>query len=357
MSITIKENVLLAPYTTFKVGGPARFFADVGNLDELREAIQFARSKNLPSFILGGGSNILISDAGFPGLVLRNKFSDFDTEESRDYLRVKVGGGEDWDKFVEFAISKNAAGIECLSGIPGTVGAAPVQNIGAYGQSVSETIESVAAIDLASGREEVFNNESCQFGYRTSRFKKDSGKYFITSVTFRLKKGAAPAIFYHELKNYFAGVPAPSLAEARHAVIKIRSKKGMVVTGAELETSVGSFFTNPVLGRGFLNDLKTKVEECERLKNCCRPPWFWEWEGERIKISAACLIECAGFPRGIKRGRVGISPLHSLAVVNLGGAAAQEIMFFAEDIRNKVKKEFGINLEIEPQLIGNFIYN
>ncbi|KKT28724.1 UDP-N-acetylenolpyruvoylglucosamine reductase [Candidatus Giovannonibacteria bacterium RIFCSPLOWO2_12_FULL_44_25] len=357
------ENIPLAPYTAFKIGGPARFFCEVANKAELKEAAAWAAEKSLPVFVLGEGSNILVSDSGFRGLILRNRILGLSARADGGLLHVEAGAGESWDSFVEFTVRNNAAGVECLSGIPGTVGAVPVQNIGAYGQSAAETIDEVCAIDLKIGEETTFSakggsasggkNADCEFGYRTSRFKKNPGRYAINSVSFLLKQGGAPTLKYHELKNYFSGAAAaPSLPEVREAVLKIRSKKGMATIGEELHSSAGSFFTNPAIQEAALEDLKLKVAQCKTAKNCCTDPWFWQRKDLRIKISAACLIECAGFDKGFRTGNVGVSPLHSLALINCGGASAGEILSLAVEIQNKVKEKFGINLEVEPQLVG-----
>lgn len=353
----IKENVLLAPYTVFKIGGPARFFCEVQSKDELKEAVVWAQEASLPVFVLGDGSNILVSDEGFNGLVLRNRILGMRAKARGGFLRVEVGAGESWDKFVEFAVKNNASGVECLSGIPGSVGAAPVQNIGAYGQSVGETIESVNVLDVIAGKEVVFRNKDCEFNYRTSVFKKNPGKYVVTSAVFSLKLSGDPRLTYHDLKNYFINDPAPTLEKARQAVMAIRSAKGMVVKGGELYSSVGSFFMNPTVSQSAIEDLKLKVARCKEAKNCCDDPWFWQRQDGRVKVSAACLIE-AGFDMGLRVGNTGISPFHSLAIVNHGGASASEILDLAKNITDEVKAKFDIDLEIEPQLVGfSLIHN
>ncbi|OGF62517.1 UDP-N-acetylenolpyruvoylglucosamine reductase [Candidatus Giovannonibacteria bacterium RIFCSPLOWO2_01_FULL_44_40] len=342
------ENVSLAPYTSFKIGGPASFFCEVRNKEELKEAIAWAVEKSLPVFVLGGGSNILVSDKGFGGLVIRNSINGIDVSGNF----VTVGAGEDWDKFVEFAVSRNLAGIESLSGIPGTAGAAPVQNIGAYGKSVAKLIQSVSAFDVKTGKEINFSNKKCEFGYRTSVFKRNPGRYAITGATFTFVPGGSPKLAYHELKNYFDADASPTLQAVREAILKIRSGKGMVFMGEELHSSVGSFFTNPAISETVLENLKLKVAQCKTTKNCCADPWFWPRSDGGVKISAACLIECAGFEKGMRVGNVGISSLHSLALINYGGASAEEVLALSGDIQNKVKEKFSIELEIEPQLVG-----
>ena len=350
--MNIKENVPLSQYTAFKIGGLARYFCEVKSKEELKEAVSWANKKNAPIFVLGAGSNVLVSDSGFSGLAVKNEIMGINVFEEKSHVRATADAGEEWDKFVEFCVNRNLAGIECLSGIPGKVGAVPVQNIGAYGQSAAETIESVRALDLKTNEEVLFQKHDCEFGYRTSKFKKNPDGYVITSVSFILKFAGAPKLAYHELKNYFAGNSSPTLSEVRKAVLEIRSKKGMVMRGEELHSSAGSFFTNPIIPQESLADLKLHVEACKGIKNCCRDPWFWIRSDGRVKISAACLIECAGFEKGLKRGSVGISSLHSLALINYGGASAKAVLDLAKEILSKVKEKFGVSLEIEPQLVG-----
>jgi UDP-N-acetylmuramate dehydrogenase len=357
MSIIIQENVPLAPFTTMKIGGPARYFIEVGSEEEAREALEFARfslardgekgnkGKNLPILILGGGSNILVSDAGFPGVVIRNKIGGFDVEACGKKARVRVGAGENWDDFVARVVEMDWAGLENLSGIPGSVGAAPVQNIGAYGVSVEETIVEVRGINTRTLKTETLHKKQCAFGYRDSIFKRRPNNFFITQVVFELIPGGRTNVSaYPDVRKYFEGwQKPPSLKEMRRAIIEIRSRKGMVIMpGYESFLSVGSFFKNPVVSR----------EKFEKIKTSCPIPWFWEMPDGRIKISAACLIEQSGFSKGYKEGRVGISPKQPLALINLGGASAREVSALAEKIKSAVKDKFGINLEAEAQFVG-----
>lgn len=349
------ENIMLAPYTTFKIGGPAKFFCEAANKTELKNAVSWAKEKSLLVFILGGGSNILVSDDGFDGLVIKMNLCGIKvapTQGRSGFVEIEASAGENWDDFVEFAVSRNFAGVECLSGIPGTVGAAPAQNIGAYGQSAAQTIDSVFAVNLKIGEEVVLKNNDCDFGYRTSRFKKNPAAYAVTAVRFLLKPGGVPTLAYHDLKNFFLSNALPTLADVRRAVLEIRARKDMVVSGEELHSSVGSFFTNPTISLPELEDLKLKAAVCKETKNCCADPWFWPRKDGRAKVSAACLIECAGFEKGMRVGNAGISPLHSLALINYGGASAKEILGLANEIIMQIKEKFGINLEIEPQLVG-----
>src|SRR5690242_15900346 len=216
----LQENVALAPLTTFQIGGPARFFVEADSPAVVQEAVTFASSRNLPLFVLGGGSNLLVADAGWPGLVLRISISAFDQlPEDEGRILFEVGAGQSWDNFVSQSVAANCAGIECLSGIPGSVGGTPVQNVGAYGQEVSEVIESVQAIDLKDGHWRELCNPACGFAYRTSIFNtSERGRYIILRVTFALTPAGEPRLQYADLKKYFAGrTGAPSLAEVREA--------------------------------------------------------------------------------------------------------------------------------------------
>lgn len=342
----IQENIPLAPFTTMKVGGPARYFVEVKSENQAREALQFALQKNLPVFILGGGSNIVVSDEGFSGLVIKNEIKGFNVENlGNNVVRVTAGGGENWDEFVKRVVEMGLAGAENLSGVPGSVGAAPVQNIGAYGVSVDKLIVEVRYLDTKTLELKSISGNKCEFGYRDSIFKRRPGKYFITGVVFEFISGGSVNISaYSDLREYFTNWPkTPTLEEVRRAIIEIRSRKGMVVM-PEYESfrSVGSFFKNPVVTR----------EKFESLKIDCPGVWFWEQNDARVKISAACLVEQCGFLKGYREGNVGISPKHSLAIINLGGASARSIKSFAIKIKNAVKNKFGIELEEEAQFIG-----
>ena len=345
----IQENVPLAPLTTLKVGGPARYFVHAHTIAEVSEAVSFARSRNLALFVLGGGSNLVVSDAGWPGLVLKIAIPGIEERSQGDKSLFEVGAGEEWDKFVAQAVSRNCAGIECLSGIPGSVGGTPVQNVGAYGQEVSETIESVLTLDLKDGQVHELCNEACNFQYRTSIFNtSERGRYIILRVTYALTPGAEPAILYADLKQYFAGCSTkPSLADTREAVRRIRASKAMLITpGDEDCRSAGSFFKNPIL-----SDERYK-QLCERAATKgLQIPSYPALQAQR-KIPAAWLVEHSGFSKGYNNGRVGISRKHALAIVNRGGAVAADIVAFEEEIQAAVEQLWGVRLETEPVLVG-----
>src|SRR4030081_3498022 len=227
----ITENVPLAPLTTLKVGGTARYFIEAETISEVSHAVEFSRSKNLPLFVLGGGSNLVISDAGWPGLVLKIGITGINHRHGHDEVVFEAGAGEDWDKFVGFVVAHNCAGIECLSGIPGSVGGTPVQNVGAYGQEVANTIESVRALDLKDDRIVILPKPACGFRYRTSIFNTtERGRYIILRVNYGLKRGGAPSLKYADLQKHFAARKTPpSLPEVRAAVCEIRRSKGMLI--------------------------------------------------------------------------------------------------------------------------------
>lgn len=347
--MVIRENIPLAPLTTIKIGGPARYFAEARTMAEIGEAVAFANSRKLALFVLGGGSNLVISDAGWPGLVLRIAINGIDERNEQEKMLFEVGAGEEWDKFIAKAVARNCAGVECLSGIPGSVGGTPVQNVGAYGQEVSETIESVLAFDLRDNQIHEFCNEACGFSYRTSIFNtSERGRFIIVRVTYALTPGGEAHVQYADLKKYFAGWSTiPTLAETRDAVRQIRAGKGMLITpGDEDCRSAGSFFKNPVLSAEQYRELQERA----KAKNL-QVPGYPALEALH-KVPAAWLVEHSGFSKGFGAGEVGISRKHTLAIVNRGQATAAEIVAFKEQIQQRVEDLWGIRLEAEPVMVG-----
>ena len=345
----VEENKPLAPYTTFGIGGPARWFAEVGNEDEVADVASWGLQKGVPLFVLGGGSNLLVADRGFVGLVLHVGLKGIEKLDHGDRAVYRVAAGEDWDVFMQRTISDGCAGLECLAGIPGTVGGTPVQNVGAYGQEVSNCIEKVRAYDLREGRFVEFSAEECGFAYRRSRFNtEDRGRYVVTRVDYRLRPGDAPALRYADLQREFAGRPAPTLAEVSEAVRRIRRSKGMVLVEGDPEVrSAGSFFKNPVVNMGQLQQVAQVADK--------QPPCFPAGAGANsdcVKIPAAWLIEHAGFTKGFAKGNAEISSRHTLALINRGGATAAEILALADEIASAVQARFGIRLDEEPILLG-----
>ena len=342
----IQENVPLAPRTTLEVGGAARYYVEAATLEELREALGFAVARGLPWFVLGGGSNLVVADAGFPGLAINIGLRGIQQRRESGKELFTVAAGENWDAFVAQAVAAHCAGIECLSGIPGTAGATPVQNVGAYGQEVADTIVEVQALDITSGAARLLSKAECEFGYRTSRFNSTAlEKYVILGVTFALQPGGAPRLEYAELKKAFAAQPAPTLAQVREAVRIMRAAKAMLlVAGDEDCRSAGSFFKNPVLSPERFAQLATRVPAHELP--------HWPAINDEIKVAAAWLVEHAGFPKGYSRGAVGISRKHALAIVNRGGARAAEIVALKNDIQAAVRERFGADLHPEPVFLG-----
>jgi UDP-N-acetylmuramate dehydrogenase len=355
MAADPRENMPLAPFTTLGVGGPARFYVRVEDAGALSAALDWADRRRVPVLVLGGGSNLVLADEGHPGLVIHLAMRGVAARPAGDAVDVTAAAGEQWDPLVAFAADKGWAGIECLSGIPGLVGATPIQNVGAYGQDVSETIVAVEAMDLRSRARVTFDNAACGFGYRTSRFKAgDRGRYVVIGVTFRLRPGGPPAVKYAELGRHFAerGIPAPSLAETRQAVIEVRRRKAMVLDAADPDArSVGSFFMNPVLAAGDFEGLAARIVADGVAASAEEIPHYPGGPG-RVKLSAAWLIERAGFMRGYRRGPVGLSEKHTLAIVNRGGATASDVVALAREVRDGVRDRFGITLHPEPVFVG-----
>ena len=337
----MKEFISLAAYTTFQIGGSARWFAEAKAEDDVAEAVRFARSRGIPFFVLGGGSNLLVRDAGFSGLVIHLELRGIRQEGAR----FEVGAGESWDSFVSYAVERGYAGIECLAGIPGTVGATPVQNVGAYGQEVAETIERVRVFDTETDTFREFVAAECGFAYRRSLFNTAArGRYIVTAVTYALQPQGEPRLSYRDLQRRFPAGTQPTLKEVGDAVREIRHGKGMLIVEGEPDCrSAGSFFKNPVV----------EAEHFARIESAAAEvvPLYPAGEG-RVKIPAAWLVEHAGFPKGYVLGRAGISSRHTLALINRGGATAEDILALAEAITRAVGDKYGIALEMEPVILG-----
>ncbi len=334
----VQTDVPLAPLTTLEVGGPARWFARVRDEAELAAAVAWADHAGHPLLMLGGGSNLLVADAGYPGLVVQ--LCDTRVDFAADG-RVSAAAGADWDRLVGEAVGRGLAGVECLAGIPGRVGAAPIQNIGAYGQEVAEVVESVRALDLGSGNIVDWSPQACGFGYRTSQFKREGGQ-LVVAVTLRLRPDGAPTMRYAELLRH--ATAEASLAEVREAVLGLRRGKSMVIDPAdENRRSAGSFFLNPVVSAAEADRVAAVApEDLPR----------WDQPDGQVKLSAAWLIERSGLPKGSGDGAVGLSTRHTLAVVNRGGARASDIVAFAGAVRKRVEQRFGVSLCPEPVFVG-----
>jgi UDP-N-acetylmuramate dehydrogenase len=339
----IRERVPLAPLTTLGLGGPAQYLAECRTTEEITEAVRWAAAQRLPVTILGGGSNVVLPDEGLRGLVLRVMTTRLAFRESSG--EVEAEAGVSWDALVQGAVARNWAGVECLSGIPGTVGGAPIQNVGAYGQEIASTLRSVTCLDRATISVHTFEQGDCAFAYRTSRFKeRDRGRYVVLAVSYRLTPGGAPQITYADVVK--AVTPSATLGEVRDAVLAIRRSKGMLIESADAHRSAGSFFTNPTIDEAALQTLDARCRE----SGLPPVPRYPAGPG-RVKLSAAWLVERAGFTRGFRKGGVGVSPHHSLALVNLGGTTL-ELLSLARDIMDAVEARFGVRLTPEPEIIG-----
>ncbi len=345
----IQENIRLAPYTTLKVGGDARYFAEAASDEDVIEAVLWARARALPVFVLGGGSNLLVSDAGFHGLVLHMSVNGIDGHDHDGKRIFSAGAGVEWDTFVVRAVKDNCAGVECLSGIPGTVGGTPIQNVGAYGQDVSETIVRVCAVDATTLERVEFDRSACGFSYRQSRFNgRDAGRYIVTRVDYALQPGGLPKIAYADLKRHLGGTSgdeaAPSLTEVREAVLAIRRTKGMVLDEEDSDSrSAGSFFKNPVVSLA--------VYERIAATSAAPVPHFEAGPGH-VKLAAAWLIEQAGIAKGFVLGPVAVSSKHTLALVNCGGATATDLLLMKNFVQQQVRQRFAVELLTEPVMLG-----
>jgi UDP-N-acetylmuramate dehydrogenase len=346
-----QENIPLAPLTTFQVGGPARYFVDAHSEHEVSEAVAYASARKLPLFVLGGGSNLLVSDNGWSGLVLKVSMAGVEFEGDRQKMVFHAGAGENWDELVALAVSKNCGGIECLSGIPGTVGGTPVQNVGAYGQEVSETITRVRALEIATGKAVDLTNADCGFSYRSSIFNTTRrGQYIVLEVSYLLHRDGGPRIEYADLKKFFAASSEnPALQQVRDAVRSIRQSKAMLlVSGDEDCRSAGSFFKNPIVSAAEAERVQALAEKLTPGKTLPRYPAA---DGQ-VKLAAAWLVEQSGFSKGYSLGPVGISRKHTLAIVNRGGATAKDIVSLKDEIQKKVFDVWGLTLHPEPVFVG-----
>jgi UDP-N-acetylmuramate dehydrogenase len=350
--VEIQENVLLGPLTTLKIGGPARYFVRVTREEEIPRALEFVRERGLPMFVLGGGSNLVVADAGFAGVVLQVAIEGTIGSEKVAARRViqSVAAGVDWNHFVDVCCLGGLAGVECLAGIPGTVGGSPVQNIGAYGQEVSQTIRRVRAFDLQANDFIDLTAEECGFGYRRSIFNTTHrDRYIVTRVEFEFYLDAPVTLNYADLQRHFEGRPHPKPLEVYEAVRAIRAGKGMLIDPGNLgpdSRSAGSFFKNPVVSAGAVK----RIMETLPVETVMPQ---WPTPTGDVKLAAAWLIEQAGFPKGFVLGRVGISSKHTLALINRSGdASCADLLRLRDLIQAAVEDRFGVSLEQEPVMLA-----
>ncbi|MEV5498964.1 UDP-N-acetylmuramate dehydrogenase [Nonomuraea fuscirosea] len=337
----------LAPYTTLSLGGPAREFAEATSAEQLVSLIADADRNAVPTLVLGGGSNVVVADEGFDGLVIKVATEGLTVSRDGEQAVVTVEAGEDWDRLVARAVAEGWSGIECMSGVPGQVGSTPIQNVGAYGQEVSQTVRCVRAYDRLTRQVIDLEARQCGFAYRDSVFKRDLSRYVVLAVTYALDQSELSGpVAYEELAarlDTVAGGRVP-LARARETVLALRRGKGMVLDPDDPDTrSAGSFFTNPIL----------TAEEAEEL--AVRAPGHPRWDvpGGLIKVPAAWLIEQAGYPKGYERGPARISTKHTLALTNpTGRATTADLLALAREVRDGVREKFGVTLVNEPVLVG-----
>ncbi|MCX6796857.1 MAG: UDP-N-acetylmuramate dehydrogenase [Candidatus Doudnabacteria bacterium] len=348
----IQRNVLLAPYTTFKIGGQARYFCVVHSIFEAKEAFEFAQKNHLNIFIIGGGSNVLISDKGFDGLVLKldlDRVTAF--SEDAEYIWLEIGASANWDEVVKMAVDNGWWGIENLSHIPGNSGAIAVQNVGAYGQEASQIIESVATLDIKTLSKKSFNKEQCEFGYRRSIFNSSQkGRYLIYGIYVKLKKNGQPNLSYRDLAKYFAN-KSPTLADIRKAIIEIRDKKYPFPTENK-NGNVGSFFKNPSLTIDEYQSVLINIAQSINAEAVAKIEHRKFMDNDKIKIPAALLIELCGL-KELAEGGACINHNQPLVIVNASGSAtAVDVLKLAKKVIEEVYKKTGIKLSIEPELVG-----
>ncbi|HTQ07168.1 MAG TPA: UDP-N-acetylmuramate dehydrogenase [Polyangiaceae bacterium] len=345
-----RPRVRLAPLTTLGVGGDASFVVDGADDATVLEAFRWGREHGVAARVLGGGSNVVVGDGGFDGLVVRMLTRGRAFTPAGGELVLDAAAGEPWDELVAEAVARGAQGLECLSGIPGLAGATPIQNVGAYGQEVAETIASVRVLDRETLETEVFSAAACRFGYRDSFFKSDAPeRYVVLGVSFRLRPNAPPSVRYAELAQSLASDGAePTLERVRRAVLALRRGKSMLLDASdENGRSCGSFFVNPVVTR----ERAAAVELAAALPHDARMPRYPQANGS-VKLAAGWLIERAGFAKGTRRGAVGLSTKHALALVAHDGAQAADVLGLAREIQGAVRAKFEVELTPEPVFWG-----
>jgi len=355
VTLSLRERVPLAPFTTLGLGGPARWFTACADEADIRAALAWARERHVAVHLLAGGSNTIVPDAGVDGLVLQVATRGITYHEAEHDVTITAQAGEPWDALVAHAAARGWSGIECLSGIPGTVGATPIQNVGAYGQEVADVVETVTGLDRGTGERVVFAKAACGFGYRTSRFKAaERDRWIVLDVTLRLARNTRPALRYAELREAVGGdaafaalAPEDAVERARSAVLALRRSKGMVIDPADAESrSAGSFFMNPVLDEAAFAALERRWQA-----GGGSGPVPVHRSTAGVKVPAAWLVERAGFPKGTARTGCRVSRKHTLALVNDGGTATG-LLALADEVTAAVEARFGVRLEREPVVLG-----
>ncbi len=347
--LNVEEHVPLAPLTTFELGGAARWLATATREADVVSALSWAERRGVPLHVLGGGSNLVVGDAGFDGLVLRLALRGVGMSGGGEVL---AAAGEPWDAVVRESVELGHAGLECLAGIPGLVGATPIQNVGAYGQEVAETIRRVRVVDRASREILDLGPEECDFSYRDSAFKRAPERFIVVEVAFQLSPGGAPTIRYAELERALAGDPSPALARVRDTIMALRRAKSMVVDPLdENRRSAGFFFTNPIVSPHDAARVVAVALGLGLVSAADDVPQFAVGDGQ-VKLAAGWLIERAGMAKGHREGPVGISSRHALALVHHGGGTTEALLDLARRVRGAVEDRFGVTLIPEPVLLG-----
>jgi len=345
--LEIERDVLLAPLTSLELGGPAKYFVRVRDEATLIEALHWSAARETPFAILAGGTNLIVPDEGYEGLVVH---MSIDTLHFHEGGTVSAGAGVAWEKVVDGAVARSWAGLECLAGIPGSAGATPIQNVGAYGAEVADTITRVRVIRCDTLEPEELAPQQCGFGYRDSSFKREPGRFIVSAVDFALRPNGPGTVRYAELANKIG--PGATLAEIRRAVLELRRQKSMLIEADDPNRrSAGSFFLNPRVCSVDADRLVEQALSEELVRHSEEVPRY-PVEGDGVKLAAGWLIEKAGIPKGSRRGAIGVSSKHALALVHHGGGTTAELLAFADEIRARVLDRFGVALEREPRLLA-----
>jgi len=346
-TLEIQRDVPLAPLTTLELGGPARHFVRADDESMLVDALHWAADEGIAVAILGGGSNLIVPDQGYAGLVIQMSMTDVDFQAGG---KVQAAAGVPWETVVEGAVSRGWAGLECLTGIPGSTGATPIQNVGAYGQEVSEVIESVRVLCRDTLELEELGPEDCGFGYRDSLFKRQPARFIVCAVSLALRPKGPGTIRYAELEKSLRS--DATLGEIRRTVLDLRRRKSMIIDPADPNhRSAGSFFLNPVVSAAEAEEVIERAIRDDLAATPGEVPQYPTGDG-KVKLAAAWLIENAGIAKGTRRGAIGVSSQHALALVHHGGGTTAELLAFAEEIRSRVRHRFGVDLQREPRLLG-----
>lgn len=351
--IELLHGVSLASRTSLGLGGPAQHLVEARDESVVIDALQWAKIRALPVLVLGGGSNLVIGDGGWAGLVLRMGLRGISRNRSAGRSRLTVAAGEPWDALVAWTVEQGLAGLECLSGIPGSVGATPIQNVGAYGQEVADVITAVDVWDRRRGERRRLSPAQCAFGYRDSALRRDPDAAVVLAVELSLRPGGAPTVRYGELARALEGQgSAPTLRAVRERVLQLRRGKSMVLDPDDPNRrSAGSFFTNPVVDPAVARAVIDTARREGLVSEAQQVPRYETPDG-RVKIPAAWLIEASGLRKGQQQGSVGISSRHALALVHHGGGTTAELLAFARMVRDRVRERFGVELRPEPVLAG-----